>query len=374
MDCERFDRDSLALLYGELDELAAGGLRRHLSHCERCQNAWQKMARTREAFHIDLDETPPDLFEQIMAAEREAIEHLSPQQRLGRYVSIIAGYAMRPQLAMAALLLLMVGSSLVFVRGGPGLGDQVAVRETGSPIAESEGARGRAAPLVVATEEALAKPGSGVETSPIVQPEAESARAAKKAEAQAEPVRVVDYAEAMRAYQSGSYAEAERLFSEVAARGGEKAGSAALHEAHAARNGSGCQRAASTYDEVALRFRGTAVGDEASWHAANCYRALGQLERARAHLDLLKNHPAYQAQVERALQAIAGAEPASQVANRAEKDAGPTAPAAASAPSKAKASSAESQLPATPTSPPSVPAAADAASAEAAEQNPPSER
>lgn len=252
-----------------------------------------------------------------MADEREAMQHLPAKQRLGRWVSIVAGYAMRPQLAMAALLLLMVGSSLMFVRGGPGLGDQVAVRETGSPVAEAQRARSRAAPLVVATEEQRT---GATDAAPSMAPESSSPGAPpsndgtpKKAEAG--PARVADYAEAIRAYQAGSYAEAERLFSEVAARGGEKAGAAALHEAHSARNGSGCQRAASTYDEVALRFKGTAVGDEASWHAANCYRALGQIERARAHLELLKDHPAYQAQVERALSSMAVAQ-AEQVASR----------------------------------------------------------
>lgn len=330
VDCERFDRDSLDLLYGELDEFAASGLRRHLSHCERCQTAWQKMVRTREAFHIDLEPAPAGLFEQIMAQEREAMHHLPAKQRLGRWVSIVAGYAMRPQLAMAALLLLMVGSSLVFVRGGPGLGDQVAVRETGSPVAESSGLRGRAAPLVVATEEHRAEPlgaPSASQGAAPAPPIAEAESAAKKAEAI--PVRVADYAEAMRAYQAGSYAEAERLFSEVAARGGEKAGSAALHEAHSARNGSGCQRAASAYDEVALRFRGTAVGDEASWHAATCYQALGQLDRARSHLVLLKNHPAYQAQVERALAAMAVAQSEQTMPGRPASAAGSAAKAPA---------------------------------------------
>lgn len=350
MDCERFDQASLELLYGELDELTASGLRRHLSHCERCQSAWQKMVRTREAFHIDLEEPPSDLFDQIMAAEQEAMHHLPPKERLGRWVSIVAGYAMRPQLAMAALLLLMVGSSLVFVRGGPGPGDQVAVRETGSPVSEVPSARGRAAPLVVATEEtavleAKAETAPAFEEDKTQRTAALNASSAKQAESSAAPVRIADYSEAMRAYQAGSYAEAERLFSEVAARGEEKAGAAALHEAHAARNGSGCQRASAIYDEVALRYRGTPVGDEASFHAANCYRSLGQLARAKAHLEHLKDHPAYKTQVEQILLAIASSEAnqaqasaSAKPASAAAKALAPAAaPPAASAPAEATA-------------------------------------
>lgn len=370
VDCERFDHGSLELLYGELDELTASSLRRHLSHCERCQSAWQKMVRTREAFHIDLEEPPSELFDQIMAAEREAMHHLPPKERLGRWVSIVAGYAMRPQLAMAALLLLMVGSSLVFVRGGPGLGDQVAVRETGSPVAELPAARGRPAPLVVATEEtaslkATTEAALDVEGESSLRSAALSAPKEKQADVLTPPVPVADYSEAMRAYQAGSYAEAERLFSEVAARGEEKAGAAALHEAHAARNGSGCQRASAIYDEVALRYRGTPVGDEASFHAANCYRSLGQLARARAHLEHLKEHPAYKTQVEQTLLAISTSE-AGQSQRAAA--AAPAKPASASAPAPASppaASSAPSDAAATGRRPSS--SAADKAEAEAKE-------
>jgi hypothetical protein len=365
VDCERFDQASLELLYGELDELTASSLRRHLSHCERCQSAWQKMVRTREAFHIDLEEPPSDLFDQIMAAEEEAMHHLPPKERLGRWVSIVAGYAMRPQLAMAALLLLMVGSSLVFVRGGPGPGDQVAVRETGSPVSELPSARGRAAPLVVATEETASLKVSAEAThereedAKAARTAALSAPADKQAEVSAPPVRVADYSEAMRAYQTGSYAEAERLFSEVAARGGEKAGAAALHEAHAARNGSGCQRASAIYDEVALRYRGTPVGDEASFHAANCYRSLGQLARARAHLEHLKDHPAYKTQVDQILLAIAASE-ANQAqraeASAASKPASASAKAPAPAATAPPAAAAPAEAPAADTAPPSGPA------------------
>ena len=50
----------------------------------------------------------------------QARERLPLRQRAGRAVSVLAGYAMRPQLAMAALLLLAIGSSLIFFRARPG--------------------------------------------------------------------------------------------------------------------------------------------------------------------------------------------------------------------------------------------------------------
>jgi len=300
VDCERFDQDQLGLLYEELDEVSASALRRHIAHCPRCQEAWQRLVRVREASRIPLESAGSDFVELILQKEVTALRAASLRERMGRTVSVLAEYAMRPQLAMAALLVLMVGTSLVFVRSGPGLGDQVAVREVGSPEAERPLSRPLAeaepiAPLPFERAEA-ARAEPSLE-GPDAKPRAKSLAAASSGA----PVLPPTYEEAMRAYQDGRYAEAERLFSEVSKSGGEKAGSAALHEAHAARNGSGCQRAASYYDEVALRFAGSSVADEAAWHAALCYRALGQMDRARAQLEKLEQRPAYRARVERLL-------------------------------------------------------------------------
>src|SRR5690606_41324428 len=92
-----------------------------------------------------------------------------------------------------------------------------------------------------------------------------------------------DFDQALASYHAGRYAEAEHQFRRIAEAGGSQAPRAALHEAHAARNGSGCQRAAGRYDTVVTRYPGTPIADETSWHAAACYLALGQNERAAAH-------------------------------------------------------------------------------------------
>jgi tetratricopeptide (TPR) repeat protein len=141
------------------------------------------------------------------------------------------------------------------------------------------------------------------------------------------------YADALRAYQDGRYAEAERLFREVAEAGGEKAGTAAIHEAHAARNGAGCQRAVVLYDEVVRRYGGSMVADEAALQAASCYQALGQVDSARKHLERLSLRPAYAEQAQRLLAALSPAEPGSRtgtaVASKRASTAAASAPAAA---------------------------------------------
>lgn len=298
MDCERFDKSTMDLLYGELDELSAAAALRHLHHCTRCRDIWGHLRTTRELSEIPLEEPPADLFAAILAAEENAHKSFPVRERMSRAISVLAGYAMRPQLAMAALLLLMIGSSLIFIRSDPSESGQVSVTELGTPYAE---------PMAesAGSEKALVFEGNTeAKLDAQTDDEKDAARlgAAENGENPANERET--YSDAMAAYQEGRYAEAERLFSEVASGGGELAASGALHEGHAARNGSGCQRAAALYDAVAARFAGGTLADEASWHAASCYRAMGQLKRASAHYVALKDRPAFASRAQTALSEI----------------------------------------------------------------------
>src|SRR6185503_18277068 len=138
MDCEKFDRIVLDLLYGELDELTEAAARRHIEHCARCKNIAAGLRATREVGSLALVDPPDSLELGILAAERRLNDKLPLGKKLGRGVSILAVYAMRPQLAMAALLLLMIGSSLFFLRARPSSQDSVIVTERGVPEADAE--------------------------------------------------------------------------------------------------------------------------------------------------------------------------------------------------------------------------------------------
>lgn len=299
MDCERFDKTTMELLYGELDELSEAAALRHLHHCTRCRDIWGHLRTTRELAEIPLDEPPLGLFQSIIDAEARAHRSLPARERFSRAISVMAGYAMRPQLAMAALLLLMIGSSLVFVRSGPLDHGEVLVTEVGKPYAEPAIERSKLEEALVfdGAEEREAQPGEG---QPTASPDEIGANAEASARLKTGGSREL-YSAALTAYQEGRYAEAERLFSEVASTGGEQAASAALHEGHAARNGSGCQRAATLYDAVAEQYSGSTVADEASWLAASCYRAMGQLRRAASHYEILEKRPAFAARASKAL-------------------------------------------------------------------------
>ncbi len=120
MDCEKFDRIVLDLLYDELDELTHAAAKRHMEHCARCRAIGSGLRATREVGVLPLVEPPDGLELRILEAEQRATQLLPVGKRLGRGLSLLAGYAMRPQLAMAALLMLAIGSSLFFLRAQPG--------------------------------------------------------------------------------------------------------------------------------------------------------------------------------------------------------------------------------------------------------------
>jgi hypothetical protein len=117
MDCEKYDSLIIDELYDELDELTSAAMKRHASGCPRCASKMVGLKTTRELSKLAEPDFPPGLEERILSAAREA-EKVVPigRSRLSRAVSFAGTWAMRPQTAMAALFLLMIGSSAVLLR------------------------------------------------------------------------------------------------------------------------------------------------------------------------------------------------------------------------------------------------------------------
>ncbi len=315
VDCEKFDRVVLDLLYTELDELTSAAAKRHMEHCSRCSGIGAGLKATREVGVLPLVEPPPGLERRILEAERAAHSELSLRERVGRAISVLAGYAMRPQLAMSALLLLMFGSSLLFLRAKPGDRDSVHVTERGVP--ESEAEPTLALVPLPETQNAEAAAAHGVpETARESKAERSEAKSRARDEERAKAKAAqTPFDEAMEAYRQGRYAEASRQFRSIAEQGGDKAPSAALFAARATRSSSGCASAASEFDEVHARYPGTSIGNEAAWQAADCYRSLGQLERARRNYQALLSAAGYETRAQEAL-AHLDAPPSTAVASR----------------------------------------------------------
>lgn len=365
MDCEKFDRVVLDLLYGELDELTEAAAKRHIEHCSRCKGVSSGLRATREVGALALVDPPEGLELGILEAERRLNEKLPLGKRLGRGVSILAVYAMRPQLAMAALLLLMIGSSLFFLRARP-TGQGVLVTERGVPETESEHVVIQPLPapraLPAASAAAAPKPASAKpdavalrdrEADKFREPSAAPAAAAKEeskgAPSDADAIGAEPAADSMEAataaFQSGRYVEAQRRFEEIAARGGGEAPAAALQAVEALRRQGGCPAAAPRYHDVHQRYPDTPAGSEAAWQAGDCYRALGELGRARQSLEALLEVPEYRSRAQAALQELTARE--EQVASARKLKAAVGAGAPAASPTPAPAAPAKSSKPPT---------------------------
>jgi hypothetical protein len=366
MDCEKFDRIVLDLVYAELDELTDASARRHIEHCARCKAVISGLRATREVGVLPLVDPPEGLELGILEAERRANAKLPLRKKLGRGISILAVYAMRPQLAMAALLLLVIGSSLFFLRAQPGDGESLVVTERGTPEAEAAehvailpAPERRSAPEATPTPKAAAKgeavaqrersddKASGEPAAAPAEVAANEAALDKAADGEAAAAPEADSIEAANAaFQGGRYVEAQRRFEEIAARGGSDAAVAALQAVEALRRQRGCPAAAPRYEDVHSRYRDTPSGSEAAWQAGDCYRALGELSRARQSLEALLEIAEYRSRAETALNDLKARE--EQVAEARKAKSAPAAGAAAPASPPAAAAPAKAAKPAQP--------------------------
>ncbi len=262
-----------------------------MEHCARCRAIGSGLRATREVGALPLVEPPEGLALRILQAEEEATQLLPIGKRLGRGLSLLAGYAMRPQVSMAALLMLMIGSSLFFLRAQPGDRQHVLVTERGVPESDNESVAvlpkkaeapepPRVAPHAAPSprgDDGAARRDRAAEAKPepvplataqqqyAAAPPAEAARGAaalgtsaddKDLEGSSGPSTDSDasYDAAMAAYRDGRYSDAQRRFDEIASLGGPHAANAALYGAQALRRVSGCPTAAPRFEEVHSRY------------------------------------------------------------------------------------------------------------------------
>jgi hypothetical protein len=142
MDCEKFESTMIDELYEELDELTLAAAKRHVAGCARCASMRSGLRATRRLVRSALPvvEPPLDLEDRILAATRDAQNVVPIKRRVSNAISWAGSWAMRPQTAMAALFLLMIGSSVLLLRGraakSPASG-VITVSEQGAPVASA---------------------------------------------------------------------------------------------------------------------------------------------------------------------------------------------------------------------------------------------
>src|SRR5512133_139290 len=282
MDCELFDKLVIDRIFGELEDLDSGAVQRHVAHCSRCRSIESGLRATREVALLQTPELPEGFIDQVMALERSTRTRLPFQQRLGRTVSVLSGYAMRPQLTMGALLLLMIGSSLFLLRARPFDRELVHVTERGVPEGEIE------APAPSQKIEAWAAPSVlGQHTKDATTPKSDPALPVAAASTSDSASNLL--AAARDAFRQGDYAEAHQLSERVIQLGGGETAQAALLSAMALARDAGCAAALARFEALRTRHGRSAVGDEAAWNAAECHQSLGRFDRAKQLFEELRS-------------------------------------------------------------------------------------
>lgn len=304
MDCAKCDPLLIDELYGELDEVTSAAVRRHVAGCAQCSEAWRKISRGKELAGAISEQVPEGLETKILDAAKEAQKVVPIRSRGSRALSWAGSWAMRPQTAMAALFLLMIGSSAVYL--GRGANPPMASQATSEGFAiERDRAEQASAP-------ALAEPAaSALATTALpnaAPPPAEEFARAKgsaagaKREA-AKEVAKDDLVLGLAAQESKSAPKAPaaapmKSMADNEAFGGSGSSGASggtLAEARRTREQQGCPSAVSRYDAIAAQSPGTPEAATALFEAAKCYESFGDYSAARTRFQKLSG-TAYAAQ------------------------------------------------------------------------------
>ncbi|WP_438004402.1 zf-HC2 domain-containing protein [Sorangium sp. So ce321] len=270
MDCEKFDQHVMDALYDELDELTYAAMKRHMDSCARCASAFAGLRAARDVGALPLEEPSEELEARILDAVEIAQKKTPFRRKALRALAWAGSHAMRPQLAMAALFVLVIGSSLLLLRPKTGVAP-VRVTEWGQPASDQHEPPSVAAPAAATVT-------------------ADEVDGRRSAEAKAtEPSRAMDAAK-----EKGARGAAEP----------EDSASTALREAQALQHKSGCAAAVGKLDEVGAQYPGTPAAHAAMWEAARCYQASGETEKARELLLSLRSSKSHGERAEHMLESL----------------------------------------------------------------------
>jgi hypothetical protein len=341
MDCEKFETTMMDELYGELDELTSAAAKRHLAGCARCAELYAGLRATRLVAKLPVVEAPDDLEDRILNAARDAQKVVPFKQRLARAVSGAGSWAMRPQTAMAALFLVMIGTSALFLRGRRSKAPSTAsvtITDRGAPAQSPTPVAAQASAVDTPNELSAHGAPKGTPLATVAPSDNDLARASDekkkdspqqaRGDLEAKPGRTeddgllppaaapaapppmaaatggfaaprsasggssnVDTSSGMAAYNAGRYDDATRLFD--AAAPGDTASE--LWAARSTREGHGCRAAVARFDKAAARAAGTTVGYDAKLEGGVCYRQLGNYSAASQRFNDLLTVPSHAA-------------------------------------------------------------------------------
>jgi len=282
MKCEEFELLLVSDLYGELAAEEAEQLRAHEESCQACTASAARLRKGKGA-SLPLLSVPDDLEARILAAVKPhfhekgedkgavveaeapasmpasaAMPHAAaepPKQSTWiRALTWAGSHAMRPQLAMAAVFVLVVGSSLLLLRATPDsvTTGPVRVTEKGAPETTRE-APAAAATATAASEAAPPPPMMGA-------PQQKAApREQAYADEREEKQEAKKPKDAPSASPADAVADADKL----------------LAAARSKRSSEGCKAAIAQLEELANSHPNSSQGRAAASEAADCYKAQG---------------------------------------------------------------------------------------------------
>jgi hypothetical protein len=224
---------------------------------------------------LPLEAPSSDLEDRILEAERAAQQRAPWHRKLMRGLAWAGSHAMRPQLAMAALFFLVVGSSLLLLRARPGtVAAPVSVTERGTPdraAPESDGERSKSESAA-----ATAAPGGGRSGA---DKESSDGRYAKGDAAKAPAAPAAMPADEPTAHASAQAPPPSDAVGQTAVPPGE-APAKALERARDARIREGCEAALPRLAAVAENYPDAQEGKDARRELGECEREMK--ERAPA--------------------------------------------------------------------------------------------
>jgi len=358
MDCEKLESVLMDELYGELDEITSAAVKRHVASCARCAALLGGLRATRRVAELPMVEVPAGLEERVLvaAAAAQAPPGSALQWRFARVLSLAGTWAMRPQTAMAAVFLVMIGTSVLLLRGrssrAPASAEMI-VTEEGTPAPAASAPMAASGPVpVIESKGAAASPPAAPPAPAVVaaaqtpEPPADfRQRAAKSAlraddEVAADPMPLASVA---RAPSGGAGLGGSSAFAAAPVQAHAQFAAAppaaappppfdangALAEARAARDdaarrGLPCPSTA-RFDDVVNRAGGTAAGWDAVYEGALCYESNGDFASARNRLNVLLRVDPYKDRARAQLDQLSRRQQSTSAAAAPTK---PTAPAA----------------------------------------------
>jgi hypothetical protein len=360
MDCEKFEAALMDELYGELDELTSAAAKRHVTGCARCAALIGGFRATRRVAALPRVDPPEGLQQRILVAAAAASASQQPAPlgwRLARAVSLAGSWAMRPQTAMAAVFLVMIGTSVLLLRGKSSRAPasaEMTVTEEGTPApAAASVAVVAPEPPVAPLRSALAVARSQERAPAALQPAtdapADDARlrgAAKSGAAKADGFSVAQNgasraASAPAPPAGAGAAPAQRSFAVAPSPQADVAleapgdPRAEISEARGARDSAAAEGRAcpsgAQFDDVAHRTVGDPIEWDALFEGALCYESAGDVGGAKARLKELLAVDAYRDRARAQLDRIARSQPTRAgvpgAAGRASPKAAPATPA-----------------------------------------------